>query len=77
MNCNNFSRVHKHFIFESVWLVNGNYNERIKWLRREDENVAMNLRNIQAYIQEWKCSTLNQIHRGEKEIMDRLNGVQM
>lgn len=73
--CNVYSRVTKHFRFESAWMTSNNYFEMVKGLWKDNDGVDVNLRRIEEETKAWKCSTLRQVHMRKKELMARLDRV--
>lgn len=76
LSCNAFSKVTKHFRFESAWLLDGNYIERLMGVWKDNDGLGRNLKKIEDNSKAWKCGTLNEVYMRKKEIMARLNGAQ-
>ncbi|KAI5411584.1 hypothetical protein KIW84_056593 [Lathyrus oleraceus] len=71
-----FPKAHiKHFRFESVWMLDGNYIERLMGLWKDNDGLGLNRQKIGDDLKALKFSTLNQVHMRKNEIMARLNGV--
>lgn len=45
--CNVYSRVTKHFRFESAWMTSNNYFEMVKGLWKDNDGLDVNLRRIE------------------------------
>lgn len=70
-------KVPRAFKFESAWMTNTDYAVMLSNTWKEGENLQANLQNVKHKIQSWKVHTFDQVIGRKKEIMARLNGVQI
>ncbi|XP_058746367.1 uncharacterized protein LOC131619271 [Vicia villosa] len=66
----------RQFRFESAWLVDHNYDSRVKGFWRNGDDIISNLKRIQCDVQEWKLWNVNHVQNTKKRLMARLNGIQ-
>ncbi|XP_058780637.1 uncharacterized protein LOC131654707 [Vicia villosa] len=76
LTSNKNARAPSRFRFESAWMVEEKYKERLLGIWKKNEGLKMNLKLVEDDAKYWKCKTLNHMQKTKKEIMARLNGVQ-
>ncbi|CAI8619857.1 unnamed protein product [Vicia faba] len=67
--------VEKPFRFENVWLTYDIYSSMLKEAWREDNSLALNLKNVVEGIEKWKFNSFDKIKKAKKEMKRRLEGI--
>jgi hypothetical protein len=67
----------RQFRFESAWLMDESYNDMMKNEWEGDVSVVNNLSKLQANLKTWKLNTIDQVMWKKKELMARLEGIQL
>ncbi|XP_058767392.1 uncharacterized protein LOC131641086 [Vicia villosa] len=65
----------RRFRFESAWMVDENYKNRLVGIWKKEESLKNNLKLVEDDTSNWKCNSLNHMQQAKKQIMARLNGV--
>lgn len=72
----NYEKRPKQFWFESAWLVENDYLDRIKGYWNNKEELIKNLHRIETNAIDWKNYSIQHVQRTERGIMARLQGIQ-
>ncbi|XP_058753528.1 uncharacterized protein LOC131626710 [Vicia villosa] len=73
---NNYERIPKLFRFESAWVVENNYVDRLKGYWNINDSLIKNLKRIEEDAVEWKRCSVQHVNKVKRGIMARLQGIQ-
>ncbi|XP_058775555.1 uncharacterized protein LOC131649818 [Vicia villosa] len=76
LNYRNQERVPKPFRFESAWMLESNYMDRLKGYWNDKAEFVQNLKKIEDDAQDWKICSLNHVQQVKRGIAFRLRGIQ-
>lgn len=76
LNADRYVQRPRQFRFESAWVVDAKYKDRVLGIWRKQAELLVNLKNIAVDAASWQCHSLHSLKRKKKEIMFRLHGIQ-
>ncbi|PNX88081.1 hypothetical protein L195_g044181, partial [Trifolium pratense] len=67
----------RQFRFESAWLLDASYHDMVKDHWKHGVTIIHNLTQLQQDFKSWKLSTIDQVIFKKKELMSRIEGIQL